>query len=86
MTHTPLTDEQLDEAIANRTPVLFHTINRSALLCIVTERDARNCTHAIGGYTSTRVRVQPLEGLGWWVYRDDLSLASAEALLENVEL
>ncbi len=84
MTHTPLTDQQLDEAIANRIPVLFHTTNRPARLCIVTEREEQH--HLRSPYTSTRVCVQLLEGRGWWVYRDDLSLASAEALLESVEL
>jgi len=84
MTYTPLTDQQLDEVIANRIPVLFHTINRPARLGIVTEREEQH--HLGGSYTSTRACVQLLEGLGWWVYRDDLSLASAEALLESVEL
>ncbi len=84
MKYTPITDQQLDEAIANRNPVLFHTTNRPARLCIVTEREEQH--HLGGSYTSTRARVQLLEGLGWWVYRDDLSLASAEALLESVEL
>ncbi len=85
MTHTPLTDQQLDVAIANRNPVLFHTINRPARLCIVTEREEQH--HLGGSYTSTRACVQ-LTGwdMCWWVYRDDLSLASAEALLESVEL
>jgi len=85
MKYTPITDEQLDEAIANRNPVLFHTINRPARLCVVTEREEQ--WDGWGSYTSTRACVQ-LTGwdMCWWVYRDDLSLASAEALLESVEL